>query len=138
MEQKQKRQQVRAYLSQYRRLLREKQQLEEQLDRLRRRVGLSSPILTGLPKSTTYYGTADYVADLIELEQQVDASILSAVITCSQISEKIDQMEDPLHRVILRGKYLMGQSLAEIADTAGYSLPRIQHLHGEALDAFPL
>lgn len=134
----QKRQQVRTYLSQYRRLQHEEEQLLEQIDRLRQRIDLSSPAITGMPKGTSYYGTAEYVADLMELQEELDASILAAVVTYSEIIRKIDQMEDPLHRLILRGKYLAGQTLSEIADQAGYSVPRIQHLHGEALDAFPL
>ena len=137
-EQKQRRRLVKAHLHEYRNLRREERSILEQLERLQNRMDLRAVILTGQPKGTTTYTMADYVAELDELQGQLEEALSDTILAYKRIQEEINSMPDPLHRVLLIDYYLLEKPFDQIADRLGYSLARIHHLHAEALDAFPL
>lgn len=54
----------------------------------------------------------------------------------SDLSKKIDKIEDVVERALLRYRYFLGLTWEEIADKMGYSLRQVHRIHKSALENF--
>lgn len=136
MDRKRSRQIAREFFGRYISLQKEIESLDKQIEKLRSRVDVSSPIITGMPRGSSFYTLDDYIADVEELIIELQKTRQSAILEFKNIERVIRLYKDPLQRTILRGKYLFGIGLGDMAAKLNYSETRIYHVHQEALDQF--
>ena len=67
----------------------------------------------------------DSVVDIEHLNNELAIMINSYILQRQQIMNQINEMELPLHAEILRGYYLQGKSLKQIAEENGYSYDQL-------------
>lgn len=138
MDERQRRREVKVYLSQYKDLRSEADSLQEEVRRLKQRIELKSPQITGMPKGGVPYTLQDYVADAADLIEDLNRNYEEQVQKYREIEGAIRDVGSPLYRLILRSHYLAGESLRGIAEAQGYSVSRIEHIHLLALDSVRL
>ena len=128
------------YLNQIIRLEQKIRHAKEEI--ARRRDLVSSPTIAGEMKKDKIQTTLnlhrweDSVVDIELLNNELAIMINSYIAKREQIIRQIDDMDLPLHVEILRGYYLQGKSLKQIAEENGYSHDHIRRVHGIALREF--
>ena len=128
------------YLNQIIRLEQKIRHAKEEI--ARRRDLVSSPTIAGEMKkdkiqtSLNLHRWEDSVVDIELLNNKLAIMINSYIAKREQIIRQIDDMDLPLHVEILRGYYLQGKSLKQIAEENGYSHDHIRRVHGIALREF--
>ena len=128
------------YLNQIIRLEQKIRHAKEEI--ARRRDLVSSPTIAGEMKKDKIQTTLnlhrweDSVVDIELLNNKLAIMINSYIAKREQIIRQIDDMDLPLHVEILRGYYLQGKSLKQIAEENGYSHDHIRRVHGIALREF--
>lgn len=110
-------------------LLDERQKLEDML--LRLSPNLNANRVQGGPLPTP--GAA--IEKLVDLDSVIAAQVEQLKQTRRAISERINAMENPRHRMILQFKYLDNLSNTRIADRTGYDERHVRRLHKAALEA---
>ena len=89
------------------------------------------------PVATTKRNTSeDKLVKLADKSSEIHAKIDELVDFKIAMGERINQLEDERHRVILREHYINGLSFCEISDILGYTERHLHRIHGEALSAF--
>ena len=78
-------------------------------------------------------GLQNAVVKIIEEEQRVNEAIDSFVDVKRQVREVIDQVPDPLMRLILEKRYLLFESWDQIVSDLMYSRRWVMQLHRAAL-----
>ena len=70
--------------------------------------------------------------------RRLDRSIELLKIQKAQIEDAIDRLPNPLHRTVLRAKYINGESVVSLAQHINYSESRTYDLIKEAEKEFKL
>ena len=129
-----------SYLSRFYRL---QQKIKHNKDEIaQRRELIASPTVTGEIKEDKIQTTLnlhrweDAVVDIEHLNNELAIMINSYILQRQQIMKQINEMDLPLHAEILRGYYLQGKSLKQIAEENGYSHDDVRHAHSLALKEF--
>ena len=81
---------------------------------------------------------ANNIAYLIEAEQKLVALEADLEKVCSEIREKIQQVDNEVYRTILLKRYVYNRSMKRIAREINYSVDWTWDLHRKALKAFDL
>lgn len=78
----------------------------------------------------------DRYLKLFEMEQTIDQEIKRLIDLKVEARVKIDKCEDPLHRIILRERYINSKKWEEIAEDLNMSKRHVLKIHGSALIDF--
>lgn len=125
------------YLSQIKYLDDEINTKIEQLDNLRSSItGISSPKLGDKVQTSNLSDFTDTVNKIIDEEQRLTEKIDQLVNLKCTINAQIEQLDNPLFRVILINYYVLGLNLAKISDKFGYEHGYTRKVHGWALQEF--
>lgn len=89
--------------------------------------------LTGMPRGGKGVDFADSIAQVIALEEQINAEIKKLCTVKRQIIEAIAAVEDMRYRTLLEYRYRNDMQFDCIAKCMGYDNRQILRLHGEAL-----
>lgn len=123
----------------YRMLAREVRQLRDQLMALE--ASLFSPTgqrFSSVPRSASgpKKTMEDAVAGHLKLQELYSGKLAAQEALLFKIEEALDSLDDPAQRVILRERYVLGNSWVRICDkmrSQGYSERQVYRLHGYAL-----
>ena len=127
------------YLRQYIVLSRKEQELEEEIEALRQRYIGRAITYSNTPKgSGNGSDLSDYAAQVDGLLDKLMRRQREAVQAYREIEEKIEQLGDEREKEVLRLRYLRNLPWEEIAKAIGYELTNTYHIHGLALQHFPL
>ena len=74
-------------------------------------------------------------AALEALEAELTARLEAYPALVRQVEARVDRLEDPLKREVLRMRYLNGWSWKQVAGRTGLSLPWLYQVHSAALTA---
>lgn len=112
--------------------------LQEEIARLRSRLESTAVPSLGdrVQSSGTHDRFADAIASLADKEIQYSDLLETYEKFRQQIVAKILSMDNDIYARILYARYVQNKTLGSIADDLAYSIDRMKHLHGEALDAF--
>lgn len=90
------------------------------------------------------YGTqtfTDYTSYRTQIDTQIirlQAKRLESIRYYQEILQCISTVEDPTEQILLRLKYIHGDTLEAIAETLNYSLRQIHNIHRHALEHLSL
>ena len=76
------------------------------------------------------------VVKLIDLEHEINRDIDKLVDFKREVTERINAIEHPEHRLLLESRYLHFMTWKEIAEIMCYSSRQVQRIHGKALIDF--
>lgn len=139
MDRKRERRIKKGYLNNYQKLKAEVRAVERQIATTRElEMSIKALVLTDLPKGGKVRTLDDYLEKISDLEEKLEILTVEMTIEYLNIGVYIEAAQNPLHRAILRDRYLSGLAFDEIAYTLNYSLSRILHLHQEAIDSLPV
>ena len=89
------------------------------------------------PVATTKRNTSeDKLIKLADKSSEIDLKIDELVDFKITMGNRINQLEDERHRVILREHYINGLSFLEISKNLGYTERHLYRIHGDALQKF--
>lgn len=114
--------------------------VEETLEEYRKyqeRATKMTAIISDMPMTR---GKSDKVADNATAMADINKEYLDRWIDAERkrlyITSRIDVIKNKLYRDVLKGKYVEGLKLEEIACAIKYSYDRVKHIHGEALEEY--
>ena len=76
---------------------------------------------------------SDAIAALERYAERVNAKWDELIALRKEAEERIDKLKDGRYRVVLKRRYLCGQTLERIAVDLGYSYRQVKRIHGGAL-----
>lgn len=127
------------YLNQYRYLNKEIDRKIESLENWKNKILNVTSTLSDMPKSNKRSDViSDGIAIISEIEDTINKEIDNLINLKKEIENKIDQVEDPKLRELLKCRYLDCKSWEEIAYLNGYSWRWVYTLHERALDQINL
>ncbi len=131
---------AKAYLLKYKTLKERAKRLDEQLQTLYSRYALpASPELSDMPKArNTEHDLSDAFASIEDVREELIKAYCKCAGMEGDIIRRIERMEDSREQLVLEYAYLDGMSWEQIADAMCLSYSRATHLHGDALNHFPL
>lgn len=126
------------YLRSYRMLDREIQIKVDRLAYLRARSTKATPSWTGMPraKSTSASQMEDLVIKIVQLENEVNADIDRLYARRQRIEADLEQMENPVYRILLEYRYINCLTWEEMTEQMHYSYQHLHRLHNAALKEF--
>ncbi len=83
------------------------------------------------PEEASY---AKWVERIVEKEKELDAEIDRLVAVKMEISDFIGKINNPQWQCLLRNRYVLGKTWAEIAEEMGYSIRNVLRLHKKILE----
>lgn len=121
--------QKRGWLGGYLKLRRELDDLRERAQKLRAEAERMSVRLTGLPGG----GPSDdrlqrCAAELADLEREYTAAAAVCTVRLRSIERAVRRLKDPVQRVILRRRWLDGESWERIAGEMSYSTRAVHYI----------
>ena len=127
------------YLRQYRHLIAEQREVEEEIHALMLDYALpSSPGFEPHTPSGSPHDLSDYAVKCDILYDRLRRIRSDKWFTQTEIMDKIEEMGDAVERRLLYLRYIKGLGFRAIAEILGYSEERIWHKHGDALTHFVL
>lgn len=81
----------------------------------------------------TYGFDKNYMSALDELKQKVIYYRFQKVKICSELYDKIEDLEDEQEKRLLKYRYIRGYTWDVIADKIGYSVRQVFNIHQKAL-----
>ena len=127
------------YLNQYRYLNKEIDRKIESLEFWRNKILNITGTLSDMPKSNKRSDTiADGIATINDIEKTINQEIDELIELRKEIEDKINAVDDPKLRELLKCRYLDCKSWEEIAYLNGYSWRWVYTLHERALDQINL
>lgn len=126
---------IKAFLRQYRAALLYAERCARDLDALRD-VGIRSPRLDGMPRSTGGTGGLDRQMILIDAAQRrLDREREKALALLEETEDLIAELEDYRQKNVIRLRYIDGLNWEQIATELHWSERTVYNIHGKALEA---
>ena len=127
--------QKREWLGGYLKLRREMDDLRERAQKLRAEAERMSVRLTGMPGG----GPSDdrlqrCAAELADLEREYTAAAAVCTVRLRSIERAVRRLKDPVQRVILRRRWLDGESWERIAGEMSYSTRAVHYIAEKGLE----
>lgn len=123
------------YLNQYRYLNKEIDRKIESLENWKNKILNVTSTLSDMPKSNKRSDViSDGIAIISEIEDTINKEIDNLINLKKEIENKIDQVEDPKLRELLKCRYLDCKSWEEIAYKNNITWRHVYRLHEKALD----
>lgn len=128
------------WLGQYCAAQRRQELLAEELARLRSDAERMTAVLHGMPGRGA--PDPDHLPKAIERVTAAQEALEEQIAACLQcraaVAAAVGGIAHPQRQEVLRRRYLLGQTFAEIADAMGLVERRVFQLHAQALDALTL
>lgn len=106
-----------------------------ELEKWQSRASKITTIMTGMPGANNVSDKiCDSVANIIDLDNQINADIDKYVDLKNEILEKINSISDDRYRNILSDRYINCWTWEEIAWKNSYSWQHVYRLHEKGLD----
>lgn len=121
------------YLSQYQDLKKDIVAQEAKLEEIRSLAEKSTPSVEGGGRGIVSDRVGNGAAKIVDLEQEIEQKKGHLLDLMREIEEMIDEVKNPLLRLILIMRYIRGYTCEETADAIHYSVRQEQRLHKEAL-----
>lgn len=109
------------------------------IDQLKNLVALNTAIVEAdeemqmIQKEMATYGfDKNYISALAELKHKVIYYRYKKVKICSELYDKIEDLEDEQEKRLMKYRYIRGFQWEEIADRMGYSIRQIFNIHNLA------
>jgi len=123
------------YLNQYRYLNKEIDRKIESLEFWRNKILNITGTLSDMPKSNKRSDTiADGIATINDIEKTINQEIDELIELRKEIEDKINAVDDPKLRELLKCRYLDCKSWEEIAYKNNITWRHVYRLHEKALD----
>lgn len=123
------------YLNQYKYLNKEIDRKIESLENWKNKILNVTSTLSDMPKSNKRSDViSDGIAIISEIEDTINKEIDNLINLKKEIENKIDQVEDPKLRELLKCRYLDCKSWEEIAYKNNITWRHVYRLHEKALD----
>lgn len=123
------------YLSQYRWLDKEIDRKLEEKERLIALACRVAPELSLEPKGGgSIYKSSDIVAKIVDLEAEINADIDELINLKKDIENKINQLDSPRERLLLKYRYIDGKQWSEIVSDMGYAWAQVHRIHRRAIE----
>lgn len=125
------------YLSQIRYINQEIESRIDERNQLRHSVMLKTS--TSKPDKVQETGTMNFddkYMKFIEVSEDINGKIDDLVELKMQVSNEIDLLDKPEHRIILRLRYVNLNTFEEVAVKTDYDIRQVHRLHGNALQDF--
>lgn len=117
-----------------------KKQLEQKKEEYRvlKAAAIMSGAADGEPVQTSTSGDRleQAVIKYTDLETEIIEDSVALVRMIQRLGQMIDLLDNPLHRSILRDRYLYGKSCSQIAYEHAYGWKYVINQHGRALSEF--
>lgn len=126
-------QEVKNFLNQVKNIIRKENRILDQMRKLEERQLSITAQITGMPRGSTPFTTADYVAEMDILRRQLLLEMKKEREAYKQILQVLNQLEG-IEREIMIMHYLMFLTWEEIACRVEKSYRWTQKLHGRALE----
>lgn len=127
------------YLRKYLEAKRMQEVLEHEIDELRLdRMIPGSPAQDGMPHGSGGGDLSGYAAHLDELDRKLRTQLERKLQIRTEITERIDAMENETESLLLRLRYIRGLKWEEVAVKMDYSWKQIHRLHSKALNNFKM
>lgn len=128
------------WLGRYQAAVREQALLAEELVRLRAEAEKVTVVLHGMPgRGAPDAERLPRAVERIVAAQEALESQIAACLQCrAEVAAAVAALEHPQQQEVLRRRYLLGQSYAEIGDAMGLVERRVFQLHRQALDRLRL
>jgi DNA-directed RNA polymerase specialized sigma subunit len=109
----------------------------EQVASLRELAGKASAALTNTKVTGTknVHRMEDAIAELMELEDEINEDVISLVALKREIVSVINRVEKPSCQTLLSLRYLCFKTWEQIAEDMSYSVQHTHRIHGAALEA---
>ena len=107
-----------------------------ELDNLRSLAERTTTIMSDTPRSASPdpHRIQSIIAKIVDRSAEIAVEIDKLVDLKREISAVIEQVEDPVHRILLEYRYMSYLTWKAIAANMGYSTRRILQLHKTALE----
>ena len=96
-------------------------------------VGIQSPKMDGMPRTTSLHGIEDQVARIDTIRRKAEKARERVLTMLEDIEGRIDALTDDEQRLVIKMRYLYGCRWDEIATGANMSLRSVYYAHGKAL-----
>lgn len=127
---------VKTWLRSYRYLKNEAERLEEELAYWRSKAEKMTRELSGMPSGS---GGGDKVPACVEkiweLERKLEEQLKEVIGRRNEIEKAISSVPNETYQLLLRLKYIDGDTWEKIAVKMNYKYRWVQYLHGRALQA---
>ena len=123
--------QKKQYLKSYRSTLWDIQLLEDEIHMFQSLSNTPSYIIHPVQGTQAF-------TDYTSYRTQIDTQIIQLQAKRLEILQCISTVEDPTEQILLRLKYIHGDTLEAIAETLNYSLRQIHNIHRHALEHLSL
>ena len=128
-----------AWLGQYRAAVRREQMLEGELEMMRAAAERVTACLTGMPGAGPNPDRLPKAVERIEETQKKLEQQIEDCVDCRfAVMQVVAAVQAPDVQEVLRRRYILGQSYAEIADAMGVVLRRVYQIHRAGVLALPL
>lgn len=129
---------VKDYLFSYQDAWKDIDAVREEVAILRSRAEKVTSVISAAPSggNSAGNGFTSAVDKIVVLEEKLHKKIFKAIELREEIESKIELIDVPIYRRILRRRYINGVSLKSIAAAEGYNYTYICEQHGAALEAF--
>lgn len=128
---------TKARLRSYRYLLKESERIEEELEYWRSKSERMTREMCGQPSGS---GSGDKVSasveKILELEEKLSQKHADLMERKAQIEAAIDSLSNETYRLILKLKYINGNTWEQIAVKLDCTYRWVLYLHGRALQSF--
>lgn len=125
---------VKEFLTTYQRLLRT---INLETDKVAKLRSLTEKVTQHLSftRGGKNEGFVKQVDEIVEFENRISERMTELERVRNEIENAISKIGNPLQEEILQRKYIIGESIEEIADKQGYSVQYIRNEHAKALQA---
>ena len=124
-----------SFLSRYRWLDKEIDRKIAEKDRLVALACRVSPVLSRMLKGGgSIYKSSDIVAQIVDLEAEINADLDELINLKKDIENKINQLDSPRERLLLKYRYIDGKQWSEIVIDMGYAWAQVHRIHRRAIE----
>ena len=131
-----KREKARRELGQYKQAQEDIKLYQARVEALRTRLGNQGIDSERVKVQSQSKGSEELLAALCDNLIYIESKQLEAELLCQALEVKIDKVEDPLQRRILRSFWLYNICFTDIARRENYSYSYIIEVHSNALESF--
>lgn len=121
-------------LQEYRKIMRNAESIEYQIQKLQSQINKVTAIVNDMPRGGKTTDKSELICKLIDLQEQYKIEYSSAAEKLKTIENAIAELSDPQEQAVLRYKYILGLNENKICLKMHYERSRIYQIHKSALE----
>ena len=127
------------WLRQYRAAVNRERLLEGEMETLRSAAQRVTACLGGMPGAGQDPDRLPKAVEKIEeTQKKLEEQVGDCLVRRAEVMRVVDAVADPAVQEVLRRRYILGESYADIADAMGVVLRRVYQIHRAGVLALPL